>query len=207
MPGTLDGFTRPHAGILNFAAVPRGPVSFLSAWPTGLARPLISTLNDPTGTVVANAAIVPAGSGGSIDVFATHNTDLVIDIDGYFAPPGQGGLSLYNVVACRVFDSRLPGTAPAIAGSLDVNITASACSIPASAQAFVLNASVVPVGGLGFMTLWPAGQPWPLASTLNASDGVVTSNMALVTTTNGSISILPSNPTHVILDISGYFAQ
>ena len=130
---------------LNFAAVPRGPVSFLSAWPTGLARPLISTLNDPTGTVVANAAIVPAGSGGSIDVFATHNTDLVIDIDGYFAPPGQGGLSLYNVVACRVFDSRLPGTAPAIAGSLDVNITASACSIPASAQAFVLNANEAPL--------------------------------------------------------------
>jgi glycerol dehydrogenase-like iron-containing ADH family enzyme len=47
----------------------------------------------------------------------------------------------------------------------------------------------------------------PLVSTLNALDGAVTSNLAIVPTTNGSISVFPSNPTHLILDISGYFGQ
>ena len=56
--------------------------------------------------MIANAAIVPAGVGGDVDVFATNNTDLVIDINGYFAPPGTGGLSLYNLTPCRVIDTR-----------------------------------------------------------------------------------------------------
>jgi len=41
---------------------------------------------------------------------------------------------------------------------------------------------------------------------LNALDGVVTSNMAIVPTTNGSINSFVSNPSHLILDITGYFA-
>jgi hypothetical protein len=156
--------------------------------------------------VTANAAIIPAGTGGSIDVFASNATDLVIDIDGYFAPMGTGGLSLYTVAPCRVVDTRLPPGSPPIT-SLDVNIAASACEIPSTAQAGVLSVAVVPPGPLGYLTLWPQGQTMPLVSTLNALDGAVTSNMAIVPTTNGSISVFPSNPTHLVLDISGYFGQ
>jgi len=36
--------------------------------------------------VVASAAIVPAGTSGSINVFSSDATDLLIDINGYFAP-------------------------------------------------------------------------------------------------------------------------
>ena len=69
-------------------------------------EPLVSTLNDLTGTIVANAAIVPAGTGGDISVYPSNDTDLIIDINGYFAPPGTGGLSLYPVAPCRVIDTR-----------------------------------------------------------------------------------------------------
>jgi hypothetical protein len=163
-------------------------------------------LNDLTATVVANAAIVPAGTSGSIDVFASNNTDVVIDVNGYFAPMNTGGLSLYGVTPCRVLDTRKPTGSPPIT-SLDVNVTASKCAIPAAAQAYVFNATVVPPSALGFLTLWPQGQTRPTVSTLNASDGAITSNMALVPTTNGSISIFTSNPTHVVMDISGFFGQ
>jgi hypothetical protein len=43
-----------------------------------------------TVTDVANGAIVPAGTGGEITAFASKDTDLLIDIDGYFAQPTQG---------------------------------------------------------------------------------------------------------------------
>jgi len=69
-----------------------------------------------------------------------------------------------------------------------------------------LNATVVPSGSLGFLTLWPAGENQPLVSTLNAADGAVTSNMAIVPTSNGNIQTFSSNPTQLILDISSYFA-
>jgi hypothetical protein len=36
--------------------------------------------------VVANAAIVPAGTNRAISVFVTNPTQVILDIDGYFAP-------------------------------------------------------------------------------------------------------------------------
>src|SRR6516225_6881861 len=81
IPATAQAYS------LNFAAVPPGPLLYISVWPTGQPQPLVSTLNDLTGTIVAAAAIVPAGTGGSINVYATNNTDIIIDINGYYAAP------------------------------------------------------------------------------------------------------------------------
>jgi 6-phosphogluconolactonase (cycloisomerase 2 family) len=191
---------------LNFTSVPKGSLGFLSTWPAGQPIPLVSTLNATTGAVTANAAIVPSGTNGDISVFVTNDSDLVVDINGYFAPPGTGGLSFFPLTPCRVVDTRNPAGAKPFTGTLDVNVTTSGCGAPASAQSFVLNATVVPPGPLGFLTLWPQGAAQPLVSTLNAIDGAVTSNMAIVPTTNGSVSAFVSNPNHLVLDISGYFA-
>jgi len=87
-----------------------------------------------------------------------------------------------------------------------VNVAASVCGGPASSQAFVLNAMVVPPGNLSYLSLWPNGQPQPVASTLNAADGAISSNMALVPAANGSINVFAPDPTYLILDVSGYFA-
>jgi uncharacterized repeat protein (TIGR01451 family) len=191
---------------LNFAAVPKGPLGYITAWATGRSQPTVASLNAPTGVVTANAAIVPAGTGGAIDVFASNATDLVIDINGYFAPPDGGGLSLYNIVPCRVLDTRQPSGAAAFTGKLDVNVAGSACGGPAGAQAYVFSATVVPGGALGYLTLWPQGQPQPTVATLNALDATVTSNLAIVPTNTGSTSAFATNPTHLVLDINGVFA-
>mgnify|MGYP006171301847 CR=1 FL=1 len=44
---------------------------FLTAWPTGESQPTVSTLNFNASEVVANAAVVPAGTNGSVNVFVT----------------------------------------------------------------------------------------------------------------------------------------
>jgi hypothetical protein len=191
---------------LNFAAVPNGTLGYVTAWPTGKPKPLAASLTAPTGTVTANAVIVPTGTNGSVDVFSTDNTDLVIDIAGYFAPPGSGGLSLYNLSPCRVLDTRQPAGTPPFSGPRDVNVGSSGCGLPPSALAYVFNATVVPPGAFGYLTLWAQGQPQPLVATLNAIDGAITSNMAIVPTQNGSISVFALNPAHLVLDIFGYFA-
>jgi hypothetical protein len=85
-------------------------------------------------------------------------------------------------------------------------VTASPCGVPDTAQAFVFNVTVVPPGVLAFITMWPQGESQPLAGTLNALDGAITNNMAIVPTTNGSISVFPTASTHLVLDIFGFFA-
>ena len=180
-------------------------LGYLTVWPTGEPQPSVSTLNNLTATVVANAAIVPAGSSGAVAMVASNDTDVVVDINGYFAAPASGGLSLYAVTPCRVLDTRENNGQPFI-GWLVVPVMSSQCAPPATAQAYVFNATVVPPGGLGYLTLWPDGQQQPTVSTLNALDGFVTSNMAIVPTQNGSIDAFASNLTQLVLDISSYFA-
>jgi trimeric autotransporter adhesin len=198
IPSTAQAYS------LNFAAVPKVPLGYLTAWPAGQSQPLVATLNAVTGTVTANAAIVPAGTSGAIEVFASNDTDLVIDINGYFAPPATGGLSLYVLPPCRVLDTRQPSGSLPFNGVKNVTV-AGACGVPAPGQAYVFNATVVPPGALGYLTMWPEGTTQPLVATLNAVDGAVTNNMAIVPTNNGSISAYASNPTHLVLDIFGYF--
>ena len=57
---------------LNVTLIPvaSGEVNFLSIWPAGATQPVVATMNDKTGLILANAAIVPAGTpSGRISVF------------------------------------------------------------------------------------------------------------------------------------------
>ena len=76
----------------------------------------------------------------------------------------------------------------------------------------MVNATVVPPGFLGYLTLYSPLFEVPLASTLNSWDGQVVANMAIVQTglsggKPGVINAYASNPTYLILDVLGYFAQ
>jgi hypothetical protein len=199
---------------LNLTVVPLVPsLQYISVWPTGLPQPVVSTLNSFDGRIKANAAIVPAGLNGAFSVFATDPTHVVVDINGYFVPAsGSQNLAFYPVTPCRIADTRNPvGTfgAPSLAGGVPRTfpVASSNCGIPASAEAYALNMTVVPNAPVGYLTTWPAGSPQPIVSTLNAPAGAVTSNAAIVPAgVNGAITVYVTNPTDLIIDINGYFA-
>jgi len=66
---------------------PGGTLAWLTAWDTGSAQPVAATLNDSAGSIIANAAVVPAGvPGGSINIFAHDPTHVIVDINGYYLP-------------------------------------------------------------------------------------------------------------------------
>jgi hypothetical protein len=198
---------------LNMTAIPYptqgSGLGYLELWPTGQQpQSPVSTLNNPTGSIVANAAIVPAGADGQITAYASNDTDLAIDINGYFAAPGSGGLSLYPTAPCRVIDTRQTGNGQPFTGILSppVDVVNSVCAPPASAHGYAFNATVVPSPNLSYLTLWPDSQNQPGVSTLNAPDGWITSNMAIVLSVDGKIDAYAAGITQLILDISSYFA-
>ena len=206
IPGNCGVPSSATAYSFNITVIPPvGGLDYLTVWPKGETQPVVSTLNDNTGTIVANAAIVPAG-GQNATAFYPHsnNTDLLVDVNGYFAPAGTGGLSLYPQAPCRVLDTRQ--SSGQFSGELTVNVTGSACAPPSNAGGYVFNATVVPPGPMLYLTLWPDGEQQPTVSTLNAQDGFITSNMAIVPTNNGSIDAFAASLTQLIVDISGYFA-
>ncbi|MGA3209912.1 MAG: hypothetical protein ABSD20_01315 [Terriglobales bacterium] len=124
---------------------------------------------------------------------------------GCFAAPGTGGLQLYSLTPCRVLDTRTSSGAFSNT-TLVVDVADSACVPPSTAQGYVFNATVVPTGDLGYLTLWPDGESQPVVSTLNAEDGAITSNMAIVPNKDGKTDAYASGTTQLVLDISAYFA-
>ena len=93
-----------------------------------------------------------------------------------------------------------------------LHVSASNCAAPprfyeSSVQALSLNATVLPESSLGFLTLWPFDSNRPEVSTLNAVDGSLVSNAAIVPTgRNMSVSAYATAGTHLLLDFNGYFA-
>lgn len=198
---------------LNITALPKGPLGYLTVWPTGRPQPVPSTLSSPTGIPVANAAIVQGGTNGSLSIYATDNAGLIVDINGYFAPPGPGGLNFYLVPPCRIADTRDPagGLGGGILSTNEVRtipVLQSTCDIPGTARAYSLNITAVPAGPLALLSVWPSGVPRPGTVTLTDHNGLPLSNAAITPAgIKGAVNIFASHPTHVVIDVNGYFAQ
>lgn len=203
----------------TMTVVPPGPLAYLTAWPAGAAQPNISSINSFAGRVLANNLIIPAGADGAIDVFASDRTDLILDINGYFAPDdGVNGLYYYPLVQCRVADSTSdvfpnPFGSPAYGDEstrrLPVRNSPQCVSIPSSARAYALNFTALPNGSpMPFLTAYPSNQGRPNASILNAFQGQTVTNSALIPTgPDGAIDIFAFRRTDVVVEISGYFAR
>src|ERR1039458_10243465 len=197
--GTFRSFPIPQEGgcnipttaaaySLNVSVVPQGPLGYLTIWPTDEVRPVVATLNSLDGRIKADAAIVPAGTSGAVSVYVTNTSNVVLDINGYFEPVSGSTLAFYPLTPCRIADTRKtnfpPGLgAPYLPGHQERDfpiLAATTCNIPSSGvAAYSLNFSVVPHGGLGYMTVWPTGQTRPLVSTLNDVPGTIIANAAI----------------------------
>jgi hypothetical protein len=206
LPATASAYS------LNVTVVPKTKLSYLTMWPAGQPQPVVSTLNSPKGTILANAAIVPAGTSGDVSVYVTDQTDVIIDVNGYFGAVGSSGaLTFVPLTPCRVEDTRnaagpLGGPILAAGSSRSFPVPASTCQVPASASAYSLNATVVPTSVLHYLTLYPAGTSQPTVSTLNSYTGQVVANAAIVRAgTSGAIESYVTDQTNLITDINGYF--
>jgi hypothetical protein len=146
--------------------------------------------------VKSNAAIVPAGTGGAISVFASNTTDVVLDVNGYFVRATvPSALAFFPFTPCRIADTRTvaaPLGGPSLVGgqSRSFRIVSSTCGVPSSAQAYSLNFAAVPPGPLGFVTAFPTGQSQPPVSSLNDVTGTVAANAVIVPAgTGGGIDV------------------
>ena len=69
-----------------------------------------------------------------------------------------------------------------------------------------LNVTATQAEDNGFLTVYPNGQPLPVASNVNYTAGADVPNLVVATLgTDGSINIFSEDATHVIVDIFGWF--
>jgi hypothetical protein len=160
---------------LNLTLTNTGGGGDVIAYPDGSPQPTASNINYTGNTTIANAAVVPVGADGYIDLVKQGggNVDVIADVEGYFTPGGAG--AYLPIIPDRVFDSRdptTPGKLPAqFFYRLPIDQETNGQTIP-GVTTWVLNTTVTNVSGTGFVTVFPDNQNGPQSSTLipNASN-------------------------------------
>jgi Chaperone of endosialidase len=87
--GSISSIAEAYS--FNVTVIPhaRDAANYVTLWPAGSPQPVVSTLDDSQGLIVANAAIVPAGEAGGVSLYSSGpaTIDVIIDMNGYFTPP------------------------------------------------------------------------------------------------------------------------
>jgi uncharacterized repeat protein (TIGR01451 family) len=191
-----------------------GP-GYATVWPHGEPMPTTSSVNvSDAGETAANAAVVPVGPGGMLDLSTFEAAQLVVDLTGYWIPAGSTIDGRYHSVDAptRLVDTRegtggKPGGAFAAGEQFDVQVTGGA--VPTNATAAVVTLTYTSPTAAGFLTLWPAGGARPTVSTTNPNGpGDIRSNFAIVKLgAGGKVSLFSYAPSDVVVDVVGYFAD
>lgn len=203
------------AVVLNVTVTEPSALGFLTVWPSGVARPLASSLNFSAGQTVPNLVIVPVGADGNVNFYngSTGTLQVIADVSGWFStgsPVCAGGLT--PLTPARILDTRsslgAPGPVPA-GGTASLTVLGHG-GVPATGvSAVVLNVTVTEPGAGGFLTVWPEGVGRPLASNLNFVAGQTVPNLVVVPVgAPGKVDIYNGSggTVQVIADVSGWFS-
>jgi hypothetical protein len=202
--------TGVSALVVNLTATEPVGAGYLQAIPTGSATGQTSNVNYVKNQNAATLAIVPLGAGGTISVFTSNSSHIVVDLMGYITddtgPPSSAGLFV-AVAPDRYYDSRsAPHSIHTGGSTIAVPLAGAPFAIPIGAAAVSLNLTSDQATGTGFVTAYPADGSFPLASNLNFVAATAVANAGLVKlSANGALNTFVNVATHVIIDVNGYF--
>ena len=231
---TTDGVASglPSSGVgavaLNVTAVngfDDGGYGFVTVYPCesdSTVAPNSSNLNFAGGQTIPNAVIAPVSSNGYVCFSVYGNTDLLVDVSGYF-PSGSGFSALSEPK--RVVDTRGGGRFGStslskvsvkrvqVFGALTTDGVAS--GLPSSGVgAVALNVTAVngfDDGGYGFVTVYPCESDStvaPNSSNLNFAGGQTIPNAVIApVSSNGYVCFSVYGNTDLLVDVSGYFGS
>jgi hypothetical protein len=200
------------AVVLNVTGDQASLDGFVTVWPAGLARPIVSNLNLTTGDTRANLVIVPVGTDGKVSMFTSGGTDLIADVAGWFtdrtAPDDSVGLFV-PITPTRVLDTRQEPTAPTSPTSSVTRLIGSTSVVPPdSSVAIVANVTATQSNGAGYITAWPANTDRPLVSNLNTTrPGQTIPNAAIVPLGQDELSLFTQTGAQLIIDVEGWYTN
>jgi hypothetical protein len=195
---------------LNLTATEASAPGFVTAWPSGSPRPVVSSLNlERADQTIPNLVVVPVGSNGRVSVFTLSGTHLIADVFGWFPSAG----ALHAVQPERLLDTRpgptrigYVGDKPVERSTVELQVSGRAGLPQTGVQVAVLNVTMTETEAPGFVTVWPSGSARPMTSNLNASvAGQTIPNFVMVPVgPNGKINLFTFAGSHLLVDIVGW---
>ena len=191
---------------LNVTASSPTAAGFLTAYPTGSARPTTSSLNFVAGQTVSNLVVVNVGPGGKVTFFNSAGTvDVVADLSGSFSSNRGDGFT--GQAPGRVLDTRAGIGVPRAKVAAGAEVTLFIPGLPAGTTSVVLNVTATNPTATGFLTVYPAGAVRPATTNVSYAKGRTVPNLVVVNVGPGStVTFFNSAGTvDVIADLAGYY--
>lgn len=199
------------AAVLNVTVTEPASAGYATVYPCGSEPPTASNLNYTTGLTIPDLVIAKLGTGGSVCIFTQAATHLIVDALGYF----PAGTTYSALLPARLLDTRSAsatidgigvGAGAAPAGAVTIVHVRDRGGVPAGATTSVLNVTVTEPAAAGYVTVYPCGIDPPLASNLNFVAGQTIPNAVISQIgATGDVCLFNSQPTHLIVDVTGYF--
>ncbi|MER5636035.1 PKD domain-containing protein [Kitasatospora sp. NPDC002227] len=193
----------PDAVVLNVTAVAHDAGGYLTVYPGNATQPHTSNLNFAAGRAVPNVVTVPIGPDGTIEIFNKFgDTDVVVDISGYYSTHTAGGSRYTPLAPSRLLDTRKSG---AIGPGGETVIPVHA---PAGATAAVLNVTATGSDTGGYFTAYPSGTARPGTSNLNFGAGQTVANQVIVPIgADGTVKLYNfAGHAHAVVDLFGWYS-
>jgi hypothetical protein len=189
--------------------VPAGASSgYVSVQPGDVTTaPTTSTVNFKAGSTRANRAITRVPSNGTIRLYASTSTHVLVDVVGWFGT-GAGGGGFHPVGPTRLLDTRTEtGGVPRLAGHTpEVLAVAGRAGVPSGASAVVMTLTGTGTTTGAYLTAWENGKANPGTSDVNVGAGVSVANLGVVALSpNGYVLLESSSALDVVGDVVGYF--
>jgi hypothetical protein len=193
----------PSATAVTFnltATETTGP-TYVTAYPSGVARPNASNLNLVAGDTWPNLVTVALGADRKVDLYNFRNSvALIADLAGFYTP--EYGAEFVPIAPRRILDTR--DSAPIGNGAtLPTNLNG---VVPPEALAVVANLTGVLPTAPTFVSAFP-GTRWDNTSNLNVVPGQVVPNLATtILGSDGTISYFNlAGSINLVVDLAGYF--
>ncbi len=198
------------AVIANVTAVNPSANAFLTVFPCDEDQPGASNLNAAAGANVNNLVLAKVSTAGTICVFSSAETHLLVDVAAYV--PAGGGL--LSIVPARLLETRVGSetvdgqselASPVAADSITELQVAGRGGVDDDATGAVLNVAAIRPEDRGFITAYPCDEDRPQASNVNFAAGAIVSNAVVVKlSSSGEVCLYTNAGTDLAVDVVGY---
>jgi uncharacterized protein (DUF1501 family) len=198
------------AVVLNLGSAAPTSNGWVTAWPTGEGKPVVSNLTYRRGEVVPNMVVCKVGPDGMVALEpSSADLHLIGDVVGYF---GARGSRLTPTAPARLLDTRTGVGAPKQqvgAGRTIALQVRGRGGVAANATAVVMNVTGVRPTQQTFLTIHPSGEKRPTAASLNPGAGSIASNLVVAKIgDDGKVALYnDAGALHLLVDVAGYFVD
>ena len=182
----------------NLTVVNPRSAGYLSVYPCGSERPVVSNINVMPAQTLATTVVVPIGADGTVCIYQSIDAHVLFDQTGAFGADS----GFVAMTPSRALDTR--NTPPSSIGPPIVVDVGSRPGVPPNAAAVVLNLTTIGGPVFGNVTVYTCGTTPPAVPTRSVAPSL-TQNLLVVAVPDrqGKVCVQLTQRAEVIVDVFG----